>query len=141
MGNKLIDIYVMICITIVMNDTLLTWIMCLFLCTWKKKFKSNDVNLQGLLLTRLKDIAVERHSLFYKNTTIASLDTRKTESEFLTEMAHHTKDLCQALITSTGNKLVLQKNIFFALWQKVPSCMWKFKLGTWLVYFFVCACL
>ena len=107
----------------------------------KEKFKSNDVNLQGLLLTRLKDIAIERHSLFYKNTTIASLDTRKTESEFLTEMAHHTKDLCQALISSTGNKLVLQKNIFSALWQKVPSCMWKFKLGTWLVYFFVCACL
>ncbi|XP_027049522.1 integrator complex subunit 5-like [Pocillopora damicornis] len=59
----------------------------------------------GLLLTRLKDIAIERHSLFYKNTTIASLDTRKTESEFLTEMAHHTKDLCQALITSSGNKV------------------------------------
>ena len=89
----------------------------------KKKFKSNDVNLQGLLLTRLKDIAIERHSLFYKNTTIASLDTRKTESEFLTEMAHHTKDLCQALIVSTGNKLVLQKTSFLLYDKKVPSCM------------------
>lgn len=87
------------------------------------KFKSNDVNLQGLLLTRLKDIAIERHSLFYKNTTIASLDTRKTESEFLTEMAHHTKDLCQALITSTGNKLVLRKTSFLLYDKKVPSCM------------------
>ena len=64
----------------------------------------HDVIFQGLLLNRLQDVAVERHSLFYKNTTIASLDTRKTESEFLTEMAHHSKDLCQALLTSTGNK-------------------------------------
>lgn len=35
---------------------------------------------------------------------MASLDTRRTESEFLTEMACHSKYLCKLLLASCGNK-------------------------------------
>ncbi|KAJ7312350.1 Integrator complex subunit 5, partial [Desmophyllum pertusum] len=68
--------------------------------------------IMGLLLNRLQEVALQRHSLFYKNTSMASLDTRKTESEFLTEMACHSKDLCKSLLTSCGNKV---SNIFHML--------------------------
>ncbi|KAL9989570.1 hypothetical protein ACROYT_G004133 [Oculina patagonica] len=66
-------------------------------------------HIMGLLLNRLQDVALQRHNLFYKNTCMASLDNRKTESEFLTEMASHSKDLCKLLLTSCGNKVA---NIF-----------------------------
>lgn len=59
---------------------------------------------EGLLLNRLEEVALQRYSLFYKNTSMASLDTRKTESEFLTEMTCHSKDLCKSLLASSGNK-------------------------------------
>lgn len=60
--------------------------------------------IMGLLLNRLEEVALQRHNLFYKNTSMASLDTRRTESEFLTEMACHSKYLCKALLASCGNK-------------------------------------
>ncbi|XP_020625038.1 integrator complex subunit 5-like isoform X2 [Orbicella faveolata] len=65
--------------------------------------------IMGLLLNRLEEVALQRHNLFYKNTSMASLDTRRTESEFLTEMACHSKYLCKALLASCGNKV---SNIF-----------------------------
>ena len=60
--------------------------------------------LQQLLLNRLQEIALHRHSLFHRNSVVSSLDASKTENEFLAAMTCHSPQLCQGLLTSTGSK-------------------------------------
>jgi len=58
-----------------------------------------------LLLNRLQDVALQRHVLFYRNSSMSSPGTKQTESKFLTTMASHSHHLCKALLASIGNKV------------------------------------
>ncbi|XP_068726857.1 integrator complex subunit 5-like isoform X3 [Montipora capricornis] len=66
--------------------------------------KKSFILAMELLLHRLHQSAVQRHSLLNKNTSSSShLDSKQMESEFLKEMACHSKYLCKEILMSNGN--------------------------------------